>query len=128
MRELSTGRGRRGFAYAGLSSAAIVALGLAIGAQPAVAANGSWHKVTICHATSSATNPFTVNSVDVSSIANLARGNGHGEHADDIIPPFTDLKGTSFAGQNWSPDAQAFIDAGCTGDLGGGDGGGDGDT
>lgn len=126
MNARSTTGGRR-WALAAVSTAALAAAGMALGAQAASAASAE-HKVTICHATSSEKNPFTVNSVDVSSIANLTKGNGHGTHADDIIPPFTDLKGTSFAGQNWSPGAQAFVDAGCTGTIDDGGGNGDPDT
>jgi hypothetical protein len=39
-------------------------------------------KVTLCHATGSATNPYVVITVSV----NATTGNGHGRHADDIIP------------------------------------------
>ena len=39
-------------------------------------------KITICHATGSATNPFVVITVSV----NATTGNGHGDHEDDIIP------------------------------------------
>ncbi|MGH3112088.1 MAG: hypothetical protein ACRDOP_01310, partial [Gaiellaceae bacterium] len=39
-------------------------------------------KVALCHATGSATNPFVLISVSV----NATTGNGHGRHADDIIP------------------------------------------
>lgn len=37
-------------------------------------------KITICHATSSATNPYNEITVSVNGL------NGHGDHADDIIP------------------------------------------
>ncbi len=37
-------------------------------------------RITICHATGSATNPFVEITVDMSGL------NGHGDHADDIIP------------------------------------------
>jgi hypothetical protein len=39
-------------------------------------------KVALCHATGSATNPFVLISVSV----NATTGNGHGRHADDVIP------------------------------------------
>lgn len=129
MNARSTTRSGQRWVLVGVSTATLAVAGLAFGVQAAAAAKAE-HKVTICHATSSAKNPFTVNSVDVSSIANLTRGNGHGTHTDDIIPPFTDLKGTSYPGQNWSPAAQDYVNAGCNGpfDDGGGNGGGDGDT
>ena len=41
-------------------------------------------KVTICHATSSEKNPYVQLQVDDDSIVK----EGHGEHPDDIIPPF----------------------------------------
>jgi hypothetical protein len=37
-------------------------------------------KITICHATSSKTNPYTEITVNVNGL------NGHNKHADDIIP------------------------------------------
>ena len=37
-------------------------------------------KITICHATDSATNPYNEITVSVNGL------NGHGNHADDIIP------------------------------------------
>lgn len=39
-------------------------------------------KVALCHATGSATNPFVLISVSV----NATTQNGHGRHADDVIP------------------------------------------
>jgi hypothetical protein len=39
-------------------------------------------KVALCHATGSATNPFVLITVSV----NATTGNGHGRHADDLIP------------------------------------------
>jgi LPXTG-motif cell wall-anchored protein len=67
-------------------------------------------KVTICHATASDTNPYTINSVDESSID--APGNrylnGHGDHERDIIPPFR-----TFPGRNWDEAGQAIWNNGC---------------
>lgn len=40
------------------------------------------HKVTLCHATGSRTNPYVLITVSV----NATTGNGHGRHEDDIIP------------------------------------------
>ncbi len=75
-------------------------------------------KVTLCHATSSRTNPYVTITVDANSV--LRRG--HGDHtgpifpADgwgDIIPPF----GT-YPGLNW-PAGQTLLASGCdTGALG----------
>ena len=45
--------------------------------SPMVVSNG---KITICHATDSQTNPYNEITVSVNGL------NGHGTHADDIIP------------------------------------------
>ncbi|WP_212746918.1 hypothetical protein [Sinomonas gamaensis] len=72
------------------------------------------HKVTICHATGSETNPFVVITVDKASIAEA-----HGEHQDqrDIIPAFTYVNGKgqtiSFPGLNWTASGKAIWDNGC---------------
>ncbi len=67
-------------------------------------------KVTIYHATSSKSNPYTVNTVDESSIdeQNNRYLNGHGDHERDIIPPFRD-----FPGRNWDAAGQAIWNNGC---------------
>ncbi len=76
-------------------------------------------KVTICHATSSNTNPYTVNRVDESSIdeQNNQYLNGHGDHLGpifpapnwgDIIPAFRD-----FPGYNWTDAGRAIWNNGC---------------
>lgn len=51
-----------------------------VGRQPAQSAPHS--KVTLCHATGSATNPYVLITVSV----NATTGNGHGRHEDDLIP------------------------------------------
>ena len=53
----------------------------------------SGSKVTLCHATSSSTNPYVKLSVPKSQIFGA---NGHDTHDDDIIPPFDD-----YPGKNW---------------------------
>jgi len=94
-------RGRvRKFAAVLLTGGAIVA----ISAGVATASKPPSHKVTICHATGSTTNPFVSITVDVASILN---GHGHSGH-DDIIPAFsyTDHHGVthSYPGQNLGTD------------------------
>jgi len=85
-------------------------------------------KVMICHATSSMSNPYTVNSVDTSSVDEEGNKflNGHGDHTGpvfdsvnppaswgDIIPPFTDPESEkSFPGLNW-PAGEAIWSNGC---------------
>ena len=80
---------------------------------PAVAPTNAPGKVTICHATSSAKNPYV--EVTVSENA-ITRKNGHGEHTGglyptvnwgDIIPPFP-----GFAGLNW-PAGSAILANNC---------------
>lgn len=87
-------------------------------------------KVTICHRTASESNPYVTNTVSVDSIDEEGNKylNGHGDHtgpvfdpADpqafwgDIIPPFTnEASGSSFAGQNWTADGQAWWANGCS--------------
>jgi hypothetical protein len=68
------------------------------------------HKVTICHATASATNPYVVITVDIASIVGDAGHGKSGVNAGDIIPPFT-MDGYSYAGHNW--DAAHYPAAGC---------------
>lgn len=91
-----------------LTSAAFgLALVGASGIAFAGAANADPNKnITICHATASESNPFTVNTVDAASIV---QNGGHAEHQnhEDVIPPFTytsENQGqpVSFAGQNWA--------------------------
>lgn len=62
-------------------------------------------KVTICHATSSETNPYTVNTVSYNSIDNVFNidWNGHGDHADDIIPAFANFPGRNLDKLNLLP-------------------------
>ena len=86
-------------------------------------------KVTICHATASTSNPYTVNTISTSSVDEVGNKylNGHGDHIGpvfapgatskwgDIIPPFTDAtSGKSFPGYNWTSEGQTIWNAGCT--------------
>jgi hypothetical protein len=88
--------------------------------------NNPGNKVTICHATGSATNPFVVITPNVNGIVH-----GHYDHQDgrDIIPSF-DYKDHGvtkhFAGQNLANGGQAILDNGCVvpNQNGGGQGGG----
>lgn len=86
------------------------ALGLCLAgmlAGPAQAAPGGGPKVTICHATSSAKNPYVVITVSVSAIGGGGKSD-HSSHAGDIIPP---VNGGS--GQNWDAAGTAIYAAGC---------------
>jgi uncharacterized repeat protein (TIGR01451 family) len=71
--------------------------------------------VTLCHATSSQTNPYVVITTDDDGVlgAGSSGGNGHDSHSGDIIPPFdyTDNKGNpqSYPGKNWDAVGQAIF-------------------
>lgn len=104
--------------------------------SPLPAAGGPFvedgHKVTICHRTGSATNPYVVITVDVAAI-NGDKKNDHSHHdqvgnglGGDVIPP---VEGYN-AGFNWDDNwtweqAQAgeVTPALCVGSGGGGGGG-----
>ena len=82
------------------------------------------HKVTLCHATDSYTNPYVRISVDVASVI---KNHGHGDHDGpvfypsipkhtkwgDIIPPFDFGAAGSYSGKNWTAGGQAIFDDGC---------------
>ena len=78
---------------------------------------GPWNvKATLCHATSSETNPYVLITVSHKSIV---KGTGHGGHGDDIIPPFTyrpsrDAAPVEYPGKNWDDEGQAVFAAGCS--------------
>lgn len=81
----------------------MVLLGLIV-ASPAQA--GETPNIGICHATGSDKNPYT--SISVSKTA-IVKGKGHGQHAGDIIPPFTyqlekDGPIQQYPGLNWNDE------------------------
>ena len=101
-----------------IAMAAVLPLALlgAVGmATSATASPPPDHKVTYCHATHSAKNPFVVITTD-----ELAVVRGHQDHQDseDVIPPFDwalpDSSG-HFDGLNWGSDGAWFIANGCVG-------------
>ena len=55
------------------------------------------HKVTICHATASKTNPYVMITVDVASIVGDSGHGSSGVNEGDIIPAFN-IAGYSYAG------------------------------
>jgi hypothetical protein len=99
--------------------------GFAVAAPVVLAASNSnaGNKVTICHATGSATNPFVQINPNANGVVN-----GHEAHQDarDIIPAFDyNDHGTMkhFAGQNLDAQGLAILNNGCkvpTGGQGGG--------
>ena len=88
--------------------------------SPALGAGG---KVSLCHATSSATNPLVLIDVSVAGAYNA-----HMRHHDgrDVIPPFT-WKGKTYS-QNWDAAGRTLLANGCDATVtppGGGGGGGE---
>ena len=79
------------------------------------------HKVTLCHATDSVTNPYVSITVDYHSIEHK----GHGGHEGpvyfpgiegkwgDVIPSYDFGDGHAYPGMNLA-DGQALLDSGCT--------------
>jgi hypothetical protein len=66
-------------------------------------------KITICHATGSATNPFVVITVDLNALNGHA-GASH-QNGEDIIPPNSgDIVP---GGQNWTAEGQAIFNNNC---------------
>ncbi len=86
----------------GLALCATAAIG--VGASTASAAEG---KVDLCHATSSGTNPYSLQSPSASSVVSPA---GHGSHPNDVIPPIPSL---GYPGQNWAAGADTLVGAEC---------------
>jgi hypothetical protein len=70
------------------------------------------HKVTICHATASRTNPYVAITVDIASIVNESGHGSSGINAGDIIRPF-DIDGNAYPGNNWDAEHQAILERGC---------------
>ncbi len=99
-----TARSRWITGWIAATALAPVAIGAVV--SPALAGGG---QVTICHATSSATNPFVV--IHPASPAVL---HAHQKHHDgaDIVPPFS-YKGVDYPGQNWTAEGRAISENGC---------------
>jgi len=66
----------------------------------------SEHKVTLCHATGSTTNPYVLITVDYHALKN-----GHTAAKGDIIPPTT-INGVTYSA-NWDANGQAIFNNGC---------------
>lgn len=76
-------------------------------AMPTLAIEVDPHKATICHATSSETNPYVKLTVDYSAIDGQKK-NDHSHHVGDIIPSVDGVN----IGQNWT-EGQEIWDADC---------------
>lgn len=108
-----------GLAVVGTAAGMLGITGSAVAGSSSI----SGEKVTLCHATGSSTNPYTVNTVDESSVQNPVSGEleGHGKHEDDVIPPFTQPKKSppngpgqfwTYNGNNW-PAGEDLLANGC---------------
>lgn len=93
-------------AFAGLATAALTQ-------GPEIPLVRAAEKVTICHATENAGNPYTQLETPVSQIFGA---NGHDTHPADIIPPFQyeeDGVTKEYPGKNWGAVGQAIWTNGC---------------
>jgi hypothetical protein len=66
-------------------------------------------KITICHATGSASNPYVVITIALQGLNGHA--GDHHQHTEDIIPP--NHGKVIPAGQNWTDDGKATYNNGC---------------
>jgi hypothetical protein len=80
------------------------------------------HKVTLCHATDSHTNPYVSVTVDYHAVVNGGHGNHDGPVFDpsiqtkwgDIIPSFDFGPGAQYPGMNLDDSGQAILANGCS--------------
>ena len=102
-----------------LGGAAILAMGLGASTN----ADQTPHKVTLCHATDSYTNPYVSVTVDYNAVVLGGHGNHDGPVFDpaiqgrkwgDIIPAFNFGDGNQFPGMNLDAVGQAILESGCT--------------
>lgn len=120
------GARRRALGLAAVGTAAGM-LGIASAAAAGVPGppngDGTKDKVTICHATSSWTNPYEQIEVSTNAIINQVNGQvqGHGKHKGDVIPEFSIPRATpqnppglmwTYPGMNM-PEGQKLLDNNC---------------
>ena len=101
----------------GISLIATIAVvgGMLLAATPASAGAVEEHKVTLCHATNSATNPYVEITVDVHSAGQskgLPKG-GHDGHDEPVVPTsFANAAELKAAGTQWGDVIPAYNFAG----------------
>jgi hypothetical protein len=115
---------RRPLTLAGIGLIAAGALCIAAPIAQATSPKGGEHKVTLCHATHSDTNPYVEETVDIASVIGPHGHNGHtGPVYDDtlkkqhiawgdIIPAFNYPEG-SYTGMNLTEAGLAILNNGC---------------
>lgn len=89
--------------------AALCASAITVGG-PAAAASRGQSTVTICHATSSASNPYNRITIDPDAV--FRQGHDAHQGGRDIIPPFTYESGGTiqhFPGSNWDAEGAAIL-------------------
>ncbi|HEY5155885.1 MAG TPA: hypothetical protein VIJ47_14185 [Acidimicrobiales bacterium] len=100
-----------------LGASAIWGMGIAS------SASATDHKVTLCHATDSYTNPYVSVTVDYHSVVNGGHGNHDGPVFDpsvqgrkwgDIIPAFDLGPGAQYAGMNLDAVGQTILTSDCS--------------
>jgi len=112
-----------GLAVVGAAGVLGVAATASAGVPTPPNGEGSKDKVTICHATSSWTNPYNEIEVSTNSIINQVSGKvqGHGKDKDDVIPGFSIPRQSppnpegliwTFPGMNM-PEGQKLLDNHC---------------
>lgn len=111
------------FLLGGASTLLIVgaSAGAAAAAPGNNGSNNAGNKVTLCHATGSATNPFVTITVNANGAISGHAGNSH-QDGRDIIPSFTyNDKGSqaTFPGQNLGGSGQATLNNNCVVPAGG---------
>jgi hypothetical protein len=89
-----------------IATAAIAATMLTAGAAPASATPPPDHKVTICHATNSATNPYVEITVDIASSGFVKAG--HADHTGPVPTTIAEVQAMKANGTSWGDVIPAY--------------------